>query len=97
MMLRLSSLIGPKPAATLWVGTRCVTPQADAGRGGWCRLMGLTAITLFLTTLYAVRNQRIVDAFDNRQTDDARRAAAGLPARPRRRRRRTLDDLLDTA
>ncbi len=60
---------------------------------GWCRLMGLTAITLFLTCAMAVRNQRILDAFDARQLDDARRRAAGLPPKRRRRRRRTLDDL----
>ena len=60
---------------------------------GWCRLMGLTPITLFLTCAMAVRNQRVLDAFDARQLDDARRQAAGLPPKRRRRRRRTLADL----
>ena len=59
---------------------------------GWCRLMGLTPITLFLTCAMVVRNQRVLDAFDTRQTDQARRLAAGLPPK-RRRRRRTLADL----
>jgi hypothetical protein len=69
----------------------------DAGRRGWCRMTGLSAITLFLTALYVVRNQRIVDAFETRRNDNARRAAAGRAPRVRRRRRRTLDDLLDTS
>ena len=38
----------------------------------------------------AVRNQRILTAWDARQADDARRAAAGLPPKTRRRRRKTL-------
>ncbi len=69
----------------------------DAGRRGWCRLMGLTAITLFLTTLYMVRNDHIVVAFEARVADDERRAANGQPPKTRRRRRRTLDDLIDTS
>jgi hypothetical protein len=69
----------------------------DAGRRGWCRLTGLTAITLFLTTLYVARNCRIIDAFEARQADNAHRTANGQPPKTRRRRRRTLDDLIDTA
>jgi hypothetical protein len=48
---------------------------------------------LWLTCLLAVRNQRILTAWDTRQDDNARRAAAGLPPRTRRRRRKTLTDL----
>ena len=48
---------------------------------------------LWLTCLLAVRNQRILTAWDTRQHDNARRAAAGLPPRTRRRRRKTLTDL----
>ena len=59
---------------------------------GWTRLMGLAPLTLWLTCLLAVRNQRILDAWDARQDDNARRAAAGLPPRTRRRRRKTLTD-----
>jgi hypothetical protein len=56
---------------------------------GWCRLMGLTPLTLFTTTLLIVRNQRILDAWNARQEDNTRRAAAGLPPKTRTRRRRT--------
>ena len=47
---------------------------------GWCRLMGLTPLMLFTTTLLVVRNQRILAAWNTRQAENARRAAAGLPA-----------------
>jgi len=57
---------------------------------GWCRLMGLTPLMLFTATLLAARNQRILDAWDARQEDNARRAARGLPPRTRKRRRKTL-------
>jgi hypothetical protein len=55
---------------------------------GWCRLMGLAPLTLWLACLLAVRNQRILAAWDARQADTARRAAAGLPPKTRKRRRR---------
>jgi hypothetical protein len=64
---------------------------------GWTRLMGLTPITLWLTCLLAVRNQRILTAWDTRQADNARRAAAGLPPKTRRRRRKTLASLTAAA
>ena len=60
---------------------------------GWCRLMGLAPLMLFTTTLLIVRNQRILDAWNARQAENARRAAAGLPPKTRRRRRRTLASL----
>jgi len=41
---------------------------------------------LWITCLLAVRNQRILTAWDTRQADRARRAAAGLPPCTRRRR-----------
>jgi hypothetical protein len=65
---------------------------SDISRG-WCRLMGLTPLMLFTATLLAVRNQRILAAWDARQEDNARRAARGLPPRTRRRRRKTLTAL----
>jgi hypothetical protein len=69
----------------------------NIGRG-WCRLMGLTPILLFLTATVTVRNQRIADAFDARTADNTRRAQAGQPARARRRRRRkTITELAGTA
>jgi hypothetical protein len=54
---------------------------------GWCRLMGLTPLMLWLACLLVTRNQRMCAAFQARQDDDARRAAAGLPPRTRRKRR----------
>jgi hypothetical protein len=64
---------------------------------GWTRLMGLTPVVLWLTCLLAVRNQRILTAWDARQAGDARRAAAGLPPKTRRRRRKTLASLAAAA
>jgi hypothetical protein len=60
---------------------------------GWCRLMGLTPLTLAITCLLIVRNQRILQAWNTRQEDNERRAAAGLPPKTRRRRRKTLASL----
>jgi hypothetical protein len=60
---------------------------------GWCRLTGLTAITVWIACLLVIRNQRILTAYDARQQDDARRAAAGLPPRTRKRRRTSLAQL----
>ena len=52
---------------------------------------------LWLAYLLTVRNQRILAAWDARQADDARRAAAGLPPKTRRRRRKTLASLATAA
>jgi hypothetical protein len=60
---------------------------------GWCRLMGLAPLILFITTLLAVRNQRVLHAWNARQEENQRRAAAGLPPKTRKRRRKTLADL----
>jgi hypothetical protein len=60
---------------------------------GWTRLMGLTPNTLFTACLLVIRNQRILDAFAARHELDARRAAAGLPPKTRRRRREPLASL----
>jgi hypothetical protein len=65
-------------------------PASNNISRGWCRLMGLTPLYLWLTCLLTVRNQRILAAWTARQADNARRAAAGLPPRTRRRRRKTL-------
>jgi hypothetical protein len=54
---------------------------------GWCRQMGLAPLTLWTACLLTVRNLRILAAWQNRQTDNARRAARGLPPKTRRRRR----------
>ena len=60
---------------------------------GWIRLMGLTPLTLWLACALVIRNQRILAAWDARQEDNARRAAAGLPPRTRKRRRTSLAEL----
>ena len=57
---------------------------------GWCRLMGLAPLMLFTVTLLAARNQRILTAWNNRQEENQRRAARGLPPKTRKRRRKTL-------
>ena len=51
--------------------------------------MGLTPIAFWLACLHAIRNQRILAAWNARQADNQRRAAAGLPPRTRKRRRKT--------
>ncbi len=68
-------------------------PASNDISRGWCRLLGLSAITVFLTCGLVVRNWRVLDAFEAREADDARRATAGLGARRRKRRRRGLAEL----
>jgi hypothetical protein len=63
-------------------------PATTSIARGWCRLTGATPLTLWLACLLTVRNQRILAAWDARQADTARRAAAGLPPKTRKRRRR---------
>jgi hypothetical protein len=65
-------------------------PATTSVARGWCRLMGLTPLTLWLACLLTVRNQRILAAWQARQEQNTRRAAAGLPPKTRRRRRTTL-------
>ena len=57
-------------------------PASNNIARGWTRLMGLAPLTLWLACLLAVRNQRILIAWDARQHDNARRAAAGLRPAP---------------
>jgi hypothetical protein len=63
---------------------------------GWCRLTGLPPLHLWLACLLTIRNQRILNASDTRQADNTRRAAAGLPPKTRKRRRKTLAMLAAT-
>jgi hypothetical protein len=65
-------------------------PASNDISRGWCRLMGLAPLMLFVTTLLIIRNQRIQAAWNTRQEENQRRAAAGLPPRTRRRHRKTL-------
>ena len=68
-------------------------PATTSIARGWCRLLGLTPLMLWLACALAIRNQRILTAFDARQEDNARRTALGLPPRTRKRRRTTLAQL----
>ncbi len=68
-------------------------PASNDISRGWCRLMGLAPLMLFTTTVLIVRNQRILNAWTARQEENQRRAAAGLPAKTRKRRRKTLASL----
>ena len=45
------------------------------------------------TALLVVRNQRILHAWNTRQQETQRRAAAGLPPKTRKQRRKTLATL----
>jgi hypothetical protein len=65
-------------------------PATNDIHRGWCRLMGLAPLMLFITTLLIVRNQRILAAWNARQEENQHRAAHGLPPKTRRRRRKTL-------
>jgi hypothetical protein len=68
-------------------------PATTSISRGWCRLTGVTPLMLWIACLLAVRNQRILRAWHDRQADNARRAAAGLPPKTRKRRRQTLASL----
>ncbi|HVT69257.1 MAG TPA: hypothetical protein VHF26_16015 [Trebonia sp.] len=72
-------------------------PAASDTAHGWCRLMGTSPLMLFTAALLAVRNQRILNAWNKRQEDNARRAAKGLPPKTRKRRRKTLAVLATAA
>jgi hypothetical protein len=61
------------------------TATSSIGRG-WIRLTGITPLMFWLTCLMAVRNQRILTAWDKRQQDHTRRAS-GQPLRSRRHRK----------
>jgi hypothetical protein len=61
-------------------------PASNTIARGWCRLTGLTPLAFWLAALHAVRNQRILDAWNTRQAENQRRATAGLPPRTRKRR-----------
>ena len=72
-------------------------PASNDISRGWCRLMGLTSMTLMLTCLFVVRNQRVLASFEAKETEDQRRLAQGLAPRTRRRRRTTISDLVNAA
>jgi hypothetical protein len=72
-------------------------PASNDISRGWCRLMRLTSMTLMLTCLFVVRNQRVLASFEAQEAEDQRRLAQGLAPRTRRRRRTTISDLVNTA
>jgi hypothetical protein len=72
-------------------------PASNDVAPGWCRLLGLVSMTLMLSCLIVVRNQRVLASFAARQADNERRAAQGLAPRTRRRRRKTIADLVGAA
>jgi hypothetical protein len=60
-------------------------PSVGGIRRGWCRLFGLGKNTLMYVLAVVVRNLRIVEAFEARRAEEARRAAGGSHGRRRRR------------
>jgi hypothetical protein len=68
----------------------------DVARG-WCRLMALAPMSLFLACALVVRNLAVADAFEERQVENARRSAVGLAPSTRRRRRKPIADLVGIA
>jgi hypothetical protein len=64
---------------------------------GWCRTTSMCALALFLVCAVVVRNVRVVDAFEEHAADERRCQEAGLPPKTRRRRRRTIDDLVSAS
>jgi hypothetical protein len=68
----------------------------DVARG-WCRVMGLVPMSLFLACALVVRNLAVADAFEARQETNRRRLAIGLAPKTRRRRRKPITDLIGTA
>jgi hypothetical protein len=69
--------------------SRVKDPSSIDVAKGWCRLMGLAPVSLFLACGLVVRNLAVSDAFSERALDEQRRDA-GLEPRTRRRRRRSL-------
>lgn len=70
-------------------------PASNDISRGWCRLVGLTSMTLMLTCLFVVRNRRVQASFEARMAENQRRLALGLAPRTRRRRRQTITDLVE--
>jgi hypothetical protein len=60
-------------------------PSVGGMRRGWCRLFGRAKNTLMYALAVVVRNVRILESFERRQAEEARRVAIG-PTRRRRRR-----------
>ena len=72
-------------------------PATTSIARGWCRLTGLTPLTLWLACLLAVRNQRILAAFDARQAPQRPPRRRRAPAQNPQTRRKTLASLAAAA
>jgi hypothetical protein len=72
-------------------------PASNDIARGWCRLMGQEAMTLMLTCVIVVRNQRVLESFERRQAQDRERTAKGLPPKTRKRQRKSISDLMATS
>jgi hypothetical protein len=72
-------------------------PASNDVSRGWCRVMGLTSMTVMLSCLFVVRNQRILASFAAREAENQRRLAKGLQPRTRRRSRTTISNLVNAA
>jgi hypothetical protein len=55
---------------------------------------GLAPITVFLAWAAVVRNMRVTDSFEIREANDEQRQRNGLDPKTRRRRGKTLSDLV---
>lgn len=84
---------GPRSAAERANAT-IKDPASNDIAPGWCRLMGLVPMTMMLSCLIVVRNQRVLASFAARHAENERRAAQGLAPKTRRRRRKTIADLV---
>ena len=67
-------------------------PATTDTRRGWSRLMGRTKNLLLYACANVIRNLPVLVAFERRQADNTRRAAAGQPPRTRRRQRSKTAD-----
>ena len=54
-------------------------------------------MTLMLSCLFVVRNQRVLVSFAAREAENQRRLAQGLTPKTRRRSRTTISDLVNAA
>ncbi len=61
---------------------------------GFCRLTGQVPLMLFLVCAIVVRNLAVIDAFEIHQQENSRRAAEGKAPLIRKKRRRSLTDLV---
>lgn len=76
---------------------RIKDPATIDVKRGWCRKMGLVPMSLFICCAIVVRNMAVIDAFDERANDADQRALSGKGPRVRRRRRRSIADLVASA